>query len=143
MGGMAGTQQRAVAPAAVRIVGIAGRARVDLGDVHHGLQVTANAVGLDRHVGAAGVGRRERDGVGSGRLDLVEAEHAVDSLEGVRKGCAVAASFLPEDADGEELVLLVEAARQTPASSYPGLAEELVRSVRAATGSTRSRATRS
>ncbi|HEV7672101.1 MAG TPA: fatty acyl-AMP ligase [Thermoanaerobaculia bacterium] len=40
-----------------------------------------------------------------------EIERAVDSVPGVRTGCAVAASFLPEGADGEELVLLVETAR--------------------------------
>jgi len=40
-----------------------------------------------------------------------EIERAVDSVPGVRTGCAVAASYLPEGADGEELVLLIETAR--------------------------------
>ena len=38
----------------------------------------------------------------------VEVEHAVDRVEGVRVGCAAAVSYLPEDADTEALVLLVE-----------------------------------
>ncbi len=40
-----------------------------------------------------------------------EIERAVDLLPGVRTGCAVAASYLPEGADGERLALLVETAR--------------------------------
>lgn len=40
-----------------------------------------------------------------------EIERAVDAVPGVRTGCAVAASYLPEGADGEQLVLLVETAR--------------------------------
>jgi fatty-acyl-CoA synthase len=41
-----------------------------------------------------------------------EIERAVDGVPGVRTGCAVAASWLPEDATGERLVLLVEARRE-------------------------------
>ena len=44
-----------------------------------------------------------------------EVERAVDPVAGVRTGCAVAASDLPEGAEGEELVLLVEAARDASA----------------------------
>ncbi len=40
-----------------------------------------------------------------------EIERAVDAVPGVRTGCAVAASFLPEGADGETLVIWVETAR--------------------------------
>ncbi|HET9229289.1 MAG TPA: AMP-binding protein, partial [Thermoanaerobaculia bacterium] len=40
-----------------------------------------------------------------------EIERAVDGIPGVRTGCVVAASWLPEDADGERLVLFVEEAR--------------------------------
>ena len=40
-----------------------------------------------------------------------EIERAVDGLPGVRTGCAIAASWLPENAEGEVLVLFVEAAR--------------------------------
>ena len=35
-------------------------------------------------------------------------EDALSGLRGVREGCAVAAGFVPEGADGEELLLLVE-----------------------------------
>jgi acyl-CoA synthetase (AMP-forming)/AMP-acid ligase II len=35
-------------------------------------------------------------------------EDALSGLPGVREGCAVAAGFVPEDGDGEELLLLVE-----------------------------------
>ena len=41
-----------------------------------------------------------------------EVEHAVDRVAGVRTGCAVAASWRPDDADREWLVVLVEAARE-------------------------------
>lgn len=41
-----------------------------------------------------------------------EIERAVEGIPGVRTGCTVAASWLPEDAEGERLVLFVEAARQ-------------------------------
>lgn len=37
-----------------------------------------------------------------------DVEHALDEVEGVRRGCAVAVSWLPEDADGERLLVLVE-----------------------------------
>ena len=40
-----------------------------------------------------------------------EIERAVDGLPGARTGCAVAASWLPEGAEGEVLTLFVEAAR--------------------------------
>jgi acyl-CoA synthetase (AMP-forming)/AMP-acid ligase II len=61
-----------------------------------------------------------------------EVEHAVDQVVGVRTGCVVAASYLPEGADGEELVLLVEA---RPDGTPPqDLMAEIERAVRAATG---------
>jgi fatty-acyl-CoA synthase len=40
-----------------------------------------------------------------------EIERAVDGVAGVRSGCAVAASWLPEEAPGEVLALFVETAR--------------------------------
>ncbi|MEO8504830.1 MAG: fatty acyl-AMP ligase [Acidobacteriota bacterium] len=40
-----------------------------------------------------------------------EVEHAVQDVAGVRAGCAVAVSYLPEGASGEHLVLFVERAR--------------------------------
>ena len=35
-------------------------------------------------------------------------EEALDGVEGVRAGCAIAVGFVPDDGDGEELALLVE-----------------------------------
>lgn len=40
-----------------------------------------------------------------------EIERAVEGIPGVRTGCVIAASWLPEDAEGERLALFVEAAR--------------------------------
>ncbi|MFV2072369.1 MAG: hypothetical protein ACC742_06920, partial [Thermoanaerobaculales bacterium] len=64
----------------------------------------------------------------------MEVEHAVDTVAGVRTGCAVAASFLPEGAAGEMLVLLVELRQQTTASQHREIADGIAREVRAATG---------
>ncbi len=50
-----------------------------------------------------------------------EIERAVDAVPGVRTGCAVAASYLPEGADGERLVLLVETARGIAAEQRAAL----------------------
>ncbi len=57
-----------------------------------------------------------------------EMEQAVDSVEGVRVGCAAAVSYVPEGADHERLVLFVEA--RDPA---PGLEHRCAEAVRAAT----------
>jgi acyl-CoA synthetase (AMP-forming)/AMP-acid ligase II len=64
----------------------------------------------------------------------VEVEHAVDDVAGARVGCSVAASFLPEGADGEALVLLVEAREAITPVHYAEIAKAAARSVRAATG---------
>ena len=64
----------------------------------------------------------------------VEVEHAVDAVVGVRTGCAVAVSFLPEGAEGEALVLLVEAQQQATASQHREIADGIAREVRAAAG---------
>jgi fatty-acyl-CoA synthase len=63
----------------------------------------------------------------------VEVEHAVDTVEGVRTGCAAAASFMPEGADHEQLVVMVEAGKGVSAGQYPRIAEEVSRAVLAAT----------
>jgi acyl-CoA synthetase (AMP-forming)/AMP-acid ligase II len=63
-----------------------------------------------------------------------EVEHAVDAVGGVRTGCAVAVSHLPEGAAGEELVLLLEARRELPAAEYRALGAAAARAVRTATG---------
>jgi len=64
----------------------------------------------------------------------VEMEHAVDAVDGVRTGCAAAASFMPEGADHEQLIVMVETGKGVSASQYPRIAEEVSRSVLAATG---------
>jgi acyl-CoA synthetase (AMP-forming)/AMP-acid ligase II len=63
-----------------------------------------------------------------------EVEHAVDRVDGVRTGCAVAASWRPDDGDRELLAVLVEAARDVPANRWPAIARECAAEVRAATG---------
>ncbi|HYO14035.1 MAG TPA: fatty acyl-AMP ligase [Thermoanaerobaculia bacterium] len=58
-----------------------------------------------------------------------EIERAVEGVPGVRTGCVVAASWLPEEAPGEVLVLFVEASRQAgPAerAALPGACREAV-----------------
>src|SRR5204863_5677134 len=44
-----------------------------------------------------------------------EVEHAVEGLHGVRAGCVVAVSHLPEGDTGERVLLFVERARDTAA----------------------------
>jgi len=44
-----------------------------------------------------------------------EFEDCLDEVEGVRTGCAVALGFTPDDAEGEQLLLLVESAAPDPA----------------------------
>lgn len=56
-------------------------------------------------------------------------EEALDGIEGVRPGCAVAVGFVPEDGDGEELALLVEIAGESA-----GVADRVRAAVLAATG---------
>ncbi len=63
-----------------------------------------------------------------------EVEQAVDAVSGVRAGCAVAVSWLPEEADGEVLLVLVEARREIPPEDYPAVAERSSQAVLAATG---------
>jgi len=64
----------------------------------------------------------------------VEVEHAVDRVEGVRVGCTAAVSYLPEDADTEMLVVLVESSHGVLPERFPQIADAAVRAVRAATG---------
>ena len=61
--------------------------------------------------------------------DPGEVERAVDGVPGVRAGCAVAVSWLPEGAHGERLLALVEARRGVAASRFPALAEACARSI--------------
>ncbi len=52
-----------------------------------------------------------------------EIERAVDGIPGVREGCVVAASWLPEDAPGETLALFVETSRNAKPSEVEALPE--------------------
>ena len=63
-----------------------------------------------------------------------EVEAALDQVEGVRTGCSVAVSWLPDRADGEQMVLLVEAKRGIPQSANREIADRCRAAVRAATG---------
>jgi acyl-CoA synthetase (AMP-forming)/AMP-acid ligase II len=63
-----------------------------------------------------------------------EVEAAVDRVKGVRTGCSVAVSWLPDEADGEEMVLFVEAKHAVPQRAYREIADQCRAAVRAATG---------
>jgi len=64
----------------------------------------------------------------------VEVEAAVDGVPGVRTGCAVAVSWLPEGAAGEALLVLVEARRGVDGSEYSEIATRCGGAIRAAAG---------
>ena len=63
-----------------------------------------------------------------------EVEAAVDEIDGVRTGCSVAVSWLPDGEDGEVLLLLVEADRSVGEDDFERLAESCRKVVRSATG---------
>jgi fatty-acyl-CoA synthase len=63
-----------------------------------------------------------------------EIERAVDGIPGVREGCVVAASWLPEDAPGETLAVFVETSRRATADEIEALPEACRRAVLGATG---------
>lgn len=63
-----------------------------------------------------------------------EIERAVEGVPGVRTGCVVAASWLPEDADGERLALFVEAARDAAPDELAELPDSCRTAVLGATG---------
>ncbi|RPJ76151.1 MAG: AMP-dependent synthetase, partial [Acidobacteria bacterium] len=63
-----------------------------------------------------------------------EVEQAVGSVEGVRPGAAVAVSWLPEGAEGERLLVLVEARRDVHAADFDRIARECEARILAATG---------
>ena len=63
-----------------------------------------------------------------------EIERAVEGIPGVRAGCVVAASWLPEDADGESLVLFMETARQATPGQVEALPQACQTAVLGATG---------
>ena len=63
-----------------------------------------------------------------------EIEVAACTASGARTGCAVAASYLPDEADQEELVVLVEAARDASEAKRKALPAAVREAVLAATG---------
>ncbi len=63
-----------------------------------------------------------------------EVEAATQGVDGARAGCAVAVSWLPEHADGERLLLFVEARRDVAPAAYSAIAAGCERAVLAATG---------
>jgi acyl-CoA synthetase (AMP-forming)/AMP-acid ligase II len=62
-----------------------------------------------------------------------EIELAVEEIPGVRAGCAVAVSWLPEDAPGEVLALFVESSREATAAEIEALPETCREAVLGAT----------
>ena len=63
-----------------------------------------------------------------------EVEVAVDGVPGVRTGCSVAVSWLPDGADGEVLLLLAEIERRGRASGSGDIGDACRAAVRTATG---------
>lgn len=63
-----------------------------------------------------------------------EVESAVDHVDGVRPGCSVAVTWLPEGADGEMLLLLVETNLGAGRSDDAGLIKDCRKAVRVAAG---------
>ena len=63
-----------------------------------------------------------------------ELERATEAVAGVRAGCAVAVAFRPDGAVTDEVLLLVEAARDAAVGDRAGLARQCAERVLAATG---------
>ncbi len=63
-----------------------------------------------------------------------EVEQAVDAVEGVRTGCAVAVSHLEEGAEGEVLLVFVEARGDTSDDTYHDIGIACTQAILAATG---------
>ncbi len=63
-----------------------------------------------------------------------EIERAAEEVPGVRAGCAVAVSWLPENAPGEVLALFVEASREIAPEDLAALPEACRKAVLGATG---------
>lgn len=63
-----------------------------------------------------------------------EIEQAVDAVAGVRAGCAVAVSWLPDGASGEVLALFVERSRRATAAALAALPDACREAVLGATG---------
>jgi fatty-acyl-CoA synthase len=63
-----------------------------------------------------------------------EIERVLEGLPGVRAGCVVAASWLPEEAEGERLALFVESSRHATPEQIESLPEACRKAVLGATG---------
>jgi fatty-acyl-CoA synthase len=63
-----------------------------------------------------------------------EIERVLEGLPGVRAGCVVAASWLPEEAEGERLALFVESSRHATPEQIEALPEACRKAVLGATG---------
>jgi fatty-acyl-CoA synthase len=63
-----------------------------------------------------------------------EIEQAVDAVAGVRAGCAVAVSWVPDGAPGEVLALFVERSRRATAAELAALPDACREAVLGATG---------
>jgi acyl-CoA synthetase (AMP-forming)/AMP-acid ligase II len=63
-----------------------------------------------------------------------EIERAVEGLPGIRTGCVVAASWLPEEAEGESLVLFAEHSRHATPDQIEALPQACRKAVLGATG---------
>jgi len=63
-----------------------------------------------------------------------EVEAAAQTVEGVRTGCVVAVSWLPESADGERLLVLAEARRHIGGARFGAIARACREAIASATG---------
>jgi acyl-CoA synthetase (AMP-forming)/AMP-acid ligase II len=63
-----------------------------------------------------------------------EIERAVEGIPGARAGCAVAASWLPEEAEGERLALFVETSRHATPAQIDALPDSCRQAVLGASG---------
>jgi acyl-CoA synthetase (AMP-forming)/AMP-acid ligase II len=63
-----------------------------------------------------------------------EVEQALDGVAGVRRGCVVAVSWLPEGAEGEELLVFVESRVALDEAARHALADACTKAIPAASG---------
>ena len=63
-----------------------------------------------------------------------EVERAAERVDGIRAGCVVAVSWLPEGADGEHLLVFAEARRDVAPARFAEIAEDCRQAIMAALG---------
>jgi acyl-CoA synthetase (AMP-forming)/AMP-acid ligase II len=63
-----------------------------------------------------------------------EVEQAAEAVPGVRAGCVVAVTWLPEGADTERLLVLAEARRDLPAAHFGDTASAIAAAILSASG---------